>query len=131
MLREWTLWVKRVRKSVGALRYLVVAEAHADGFPHLHALVHEVDRAIRWRDLVPEWRMGFMHARLVRDADAAASYVTKYVTKALYFKYRIRASQHYGRIAMREVTRGDAEALMHMDAARSLPEGYSSGCEKV
>lgn len=91
--REFTLFFKRVRKNSGqALRYMLVAEAHKDGFPHYHALVHEHGEPIPRRLMEAEWKLGFTHFRL---ADAqAAKYVSKYISKDAHA--RVRASVRYG-----------------------------------
>ena len=41
--KEFTLYFKKLRKAAKntRLRYLLVAEAHKDGFPHYHAFLHE------------------------------------------------------------------------------------------
>lgn len=92
--RWFTLYMKRVRKEARVpLRYLLAVERHKDGFPHLHALVHERGFEVGKRLLQKQWGHGFSHCKL---ADAkSARYVTKYVSKDL--ECRVRASQRYGR----------------------------------
>lgn len=95
---EVTKWLKRVRDvAPGPLRYLLVMEAHKDGFPHAHILVHEVGEPIAKRMLQAKWRFGFSHFKLVGDDPGAATYVCKYLAKDALA--RVRASQHYGRAA--------------------------------
>lgn len=107
--RELTLMIKRLRKNTKAiLRYAMVAEAHQDGFPHYHGLIHElVPGTVRERDLRDEWRghgLGFCEAKLVEDAGRGAAYVCKYLTKSSLA--RVRASQNYGKgFAKAEVER--------------------------
>lgn len=94
--REVTLWMKRVRKNSGAaLRYLLVAEAHQSGAPHLHILVHETDaeRPVRYRTLAAEWPHGFTKFNLC-DGGKAVRYVCKYISKSAMA--RVRASLRYG-----------------------------------
>lgn len=93
--RELTLWMKRLRKDEGALRFLIVAEAHKSGDPHYHVLVHELDqlRPVRHARLVTHWRLGFQKWNLVQDA-RQATYLCKYLSKSL--SARVRASQAYG-----------------------------------
>ena len=96
--RDVTLWLKRVRKISGVpLRYLLVTEAHKDGFPHLHILLHEpTDAKVRKAMLESQWRSGFSHWRLVDANDErAALYVCKYLAKDALT--RVRASSRYGR----------------------------------
>ena len=93
---EVQLWLKRIRKNTQAkLRYLLVAEAHKSGEPHLHVLLHEVtDRRATKRKIQQAWTLGFSNAVLVDDLKPAA-YVCKYLSKSL--AARVRASQHYGK----------------------------------
>jgi len=94
IMKWYTDYMKRVRKQSGApLRYLLAVEEHKDGFPHLHALVHEWGTEVGKRALQGTWLYGHSHVKL---ADlAAAKYVCKYVTKSPVA--RLRASLHYGR----------------------------------
>lgn len=97
--REVTLWLKRVRKNSGVpLRYMLVSEAHKDGFPHFHLLIHEADNgSVSKRDIQTSWRVGFSHAKLLDTADAKAiGYTCKYLNKSA--STRVRASQHYGQL---------------------------------
>jgi len=94
----WTKYVKRVRKQSGVLlKTLVVSEEHADGFPHLHALIHEVgpeDERVTKRALQLQWPYGFTCVRLADKDDVR--YVCKYLTKSAL--RRVRASVRYGRL---------------------------------
>lgn len=94
---EVTKWLKRLRKNTGArLRYIVIAEAHSDGFPHYHALIHETaNGAVTKRAIQSTWNAGFSNAKLVDTTDAKATgYVCKYLSKSA--STRVRASQKYG-----------------------------------
>lgn len=95
--REATLYLKRLRQVSGVkLRYLLVSEAHKDGFPHLHILIHEMNAPIRKALLESQWRYGFSHWRLVDRTEAkAAVYVCKYLAKEA--QTRVRASLRYGK----------------------------------
>lgn len=100
--RDVTLFLKRVRKNSGAaLRYLLVTEAHEDGFPHFHLLLHESsDRRVVKQMLEDNWRAGFSHWRLVNNQDAKVTgYVCKYLSKSA--STRVRASQKYGDVTSR------------------------------
>lgn len=87
---------KRVRKETGhRLRYIMVAEAHADGSLHYHALVHErAGNEIRHHTLTKQWVHGFTKWKLTNRHRGVAHYVTKYLTKSN--ASRTRASQYYG-----------------------------------
>ena len=95
--RHLTLWLKRVRKtSLAKLRYFAVSEPHEDGFPHYHALVHEVEGVVTKRELQASWPQGFSLCKLSEN-DAVVNYVAKYIAK--HTAARIRASLRYGNIA--------------------------------
>lgn len=91
--KELTKYFKRLRKKGAQFRFVLVAEAHKDGYPHFHALLHECDAPITKSRLQAEWPYGFTTAKLVKD-DSAAHYVAKYLAKDA--RTRIRASLHYG-----------------------------------
>lgn len=101
--REITLAFKRLRQ-LAAFRYMVVFERHKPrtasgetvGYPHLHGLVHEVDRILYSDFRAVFSRIGFFEAKLLQgDPAKAAGYVGKYITKTENPK-RIRASAGYG-----------------------------------
>lgn len=94
--KEFTRMFKRLRFNTGCpFRYLLVAEAHADGFPHYHALIHESDphRPLSYRQLKAEWSLGFTNFKLVSDLQEA-TYLCKYLSKDMLA--RVRASMSYG-----------------------------------
>lgn len=95
MGKEFTLFMKRLRKAGASVRYCLVAEAHKSGVPHFHVLIHEraEEEPVRHKVLVDQWRAGFCKFNLCNDR-RPASYVTKYLTKSA--RARIRASAHYG-----------------------------------
>lgn len=89
-------FLKRVRKSGAPFRYLLVSEAHKDGFPHFHLLIHEAALPLTKRLLESNWRLGHSQFRLVNNADPrSAFYVCKYLAKSALT--RVRASKRYGR----------------------------------
>lgn len=94
---EITKWLKRLRKHCdGPLRYLLVVEAHKDGFPHFHLLLHEQGSPIVKRMLEGQWKKGVSHWRLIEQGDVKQCfYVCKYLSKDALT--RIRASRNYGR----------------------------------
>lgn len=92
--KELTLFFKRVRKNSGAkLRYCAVHEAHKDGFPHVHLMLHEREGRATYRVLTAAWPLGFSKFNLV-DGPHVAAYVTKYLAKSM--QARVRASVLYG-----------------------------------
>jgi len=93
--REATLWLKRLRKTQPALRYLLVTEAHKSGDPHLHLLLHEGAQPVAKRSLEACWKLGYSNWRLVDQDRGAAVYVCKYLAKSALT--RVRASIRYGR----------------------------------
>ena len=107
--REVTRYLKRVRKESGArVRYLLVAERHKSGQPHLHIMVHEADqeRPVRYATLANQWKLGFVHFKLAQNTKTAA-YVCKYIAKALLA--RVRASLRYGLADVRRFSRVSRE----------------------
>lgn len=110
---EVTRWLKRVRSAAKQpLRYLLVAEAHKSGDPHMHILVHEPAGPIAKRTLEDQWRIGFSHWRLVGQEPGAATYVCKYLAKDALT--RVRASQHYGQT---QLVRSLTERIEKISAA--------------
>lgn len=106
--RQFTLFAKRLRKKGCSFRYLAVFEAHKDGRPHIHCLLHEKKQSsVLWQHVDQAWSgQGFHKTKLVRassrDPDAAvdaARYVTKYLFKdqGQGAICRIRASIRYGK----------------------------------
>lgn len=99
-----TRWLKRVRKTSGArFRYLLVTEPHADGFPHVHALIHERSGSVTERAIRSAWWLSKVsQAKLVDQFDPrSAWYVSKYIAK--YSQTRVRASLRYGQIAISDL----------------------------
>lgn len=94
---DFQRYLKRVRKATRArLRYLMTTEAHADGFPHLHLILHEYEGAATKRLLEDQWPLGFSNWRLVNGHDHRVPwYVAKYLTKSILAKPI--ASLRYGR----------------------------------
>lgn len=93
-------WLKRVRKQSRArFRYVAVCEfGDLNGRIHFHLLLHEVHGLVLYQHLKRTWRSRVAEAHLVdcsgeRGVLGAASYVSKYLTKALQ---RPRASASYG-----------------------------------
>lgn len=108
--RQFTLFLKRLRKLGCGLRYLAVFEAHADGRPHIHCLLHaKVGSPLLWRHVDKAWIDGFHKTKLCGDSVGSARYVTKYLFKD-GSKCRVRASIKYG--AQRKDAATDAEHLL-------------------
>lgn len=82
------------------LRLLVVVEAHKDGEPHYHILLHEPKGSpqVGERLLRQQWALGFVKFKLVamdgEDTSRSAWYIAKYLGKAALA--RVRASIAYG-----------------------------------
>lgn len=96
---ELTKWLKRVRKNSDAtLRCLLVAEAHKNGLPHYHCLIHETEEGgvVSYRALSEAWPFGFTRFKLTED-NKSAWYVCKYLSKSSLA--RVRASKGYGTTA--------------------------------
>ena len=94
--RYFTLYFKRLRKaSRSKIRYMLVAEHHADGWPHYHVLVHERGKPVTKRELQGLWPYGFTHFKLIDRTDKKVpGYICKYISKQALA--RIRASLKYG-----------------------------------
>lgn len=97
---EVTRWLKRLRKNSGAkLRYILVAEAHKNGLPHFHILVHEAHGSgmVKHAQLAEAWNLGFTRFKLVENT-GSAWYVCKYLSKSALS--RVRASVGYGKTTL-------------------------------
>lgn len=94
---DLTLMMKRIRMASGLLRMIIIAEAHKDGWPHYHVLVHEPDpdHRVTWAQLDRSWRLGFSKWKLVTDHKGAV-YASKYLAKDALA--RVRASIRYGQV---------------------------------
>jgi hypothetical protein len=111
-----------LRKRLGkraSFRYVVVPEyGELRGRLHYHVLIHETSGVVLYRDICECWRDGFTQAKLVkcestRGMTGVASYVSKYVAKAL--SHRVRASSFYG------------EAGTGSPGATKTPQGSGAG----
>jgi hypothetical protein len=103
LTRECQLWLKRLRKQSGRLRYAIVVERHKTGLPHVHCLIHEVEgQPIRHRVLAGAWHLGFVKFNLVAidEKAKAAAYVAKYLAKSALT--RVKASRRYGTASLDE-----------------------------
>lgn len=109
-------YVKRLRKAGLKVRYIAIAEPHANGFPHFHMIIFDQDGSIksghalrtRGQQLVeaviaPQlealWKYGRVDTDRVRDV-RAIWYVTKYLAKEK--NTRVRASFCFGGADTRE-----------------------------
>lgn len=109
---ELTKFFKRVRKNSKAeLRMLVVAEAHKDGEPHYHLLIHEMrpEMPVRQKVMTNAWTWGYSSFTLCRD-NRQAFYVCKYLSKSSLA--RVRASLGYG----------EATPLRHSETCNTSPQ---------
>ena len=101
--RHAVLWLKRLRRRFGKLRYFLVGEyGEQGGRPHYHAIVFgfwpedAVNRGEFWtsESLAATWDKGFVSVGTVTAESCAycAAYVVKKVTGPL-------AEEHYTRFA--------------------------------
>jgi len=79
--------LKRLR-TLGRFRFLLVFERHKKtqgapkGYPHCHAMIHEIDRLLHSDFVAALARIGFIKAKLLTgDPKLAASYCSKYMSK--------------------------------------------------
>lgn len=97
LIREFQLYMKRVRKSAAGLRFMLVIEKHKTGLPHLHAFIHEAQNRVTHKTLTNAWHLGFTTFKLVDSSEPqAARYITKYLTKSVL--NRLCASSYYGKL---------------------------------
>ena len=105
-IKDLGQWIRDQRKKGQELKYILIPEPHKDGAWHMHGLVKgfrsedlrqfELHEKLPYkvRDLIkdghiiydiPDYRhkFGYVTAEGIRDQDAIAKYITKYVTKAL------------------------------------------------
>lgn len=127
---EVTKMLKRVRKNSDAsFRYLVVVEAHKDGFPHFHLLLHEHERTVAKAVLDAAWKLGFTKWRLVKDrGPEPAFYVAKYLAKSAIA--RIRASKQYGRGGTALAAQRAIAAVGPMTEALAMHLAQKKDCSK-
>lgn len=100
--KDFRAWAKRVREGRRPrlrFRFAAVVEKHKDGFPHLHALLHEYEgEPIRKHYMEAKWKLGnITKIKLVEqeeDNAEVASYLCKYLTKDASTWF---ASRLYGR----------------------------------
>lgn len=121
--RDFQLFLKRVRKQSRArVRYVMTTEAHTDGFPHLHLILHEYEGRCTKRLLEEQWQLGISHWRLVNALDHKVPwYVAKYLTKSILAKPV--ASLRYGRPPLEVFSEGDLtrHAASKVEAAEQSP----------
>ena len=82
--RAWGKFIAAAQPALGELSYVSMFEMqHWRGVPHIHALVGNVDKALRRMDLVDFGNKNFGYTRVYEyEAEkGAAYYLCKYVTK--------------------------------------------------
>nr|QJB20797.1 MAG: replication initiator protein [Microvirus sp.] len=125
-----TLWLKRLRAVSGAkLRYLLVTEAHKDGFPHFHLVLHETAGLVTKRQIENAWRRnGFSHCRVIDRDGKAAYYACKYLNKSALT--RVRASLHYGQLQKQVLSDAIASLLQSRKEMPSKERGKKGAVRK-
>ena len=100
-------------------RYILTAEPHGDGFPHYHAVVHELPlhHPIRRRQLACLWDHGFASWSVVQT-EQQAFYAVKYLGKTSLA--RVRASSNYGKT-------GESASQSPASFPSATPEEQDSG----
>lgn len=105
---------KRARRNGQEFKYIVVAELHESGLVHFHALFSDTfDLKIKERKTktnrsklyVSCWKNGYSDIEPIKDKEACANYVSKYITKNFFndkkavakFKKRYWASHNLKR----------------------------------
>lgn len=79
--RDFTLWLKRLRKRVGPFRYYGVGEYGEETWrPHYHAALFGVP-ITAYEEVKETWGKGIVHLGELNESSAA--YITGYVTKKL------------------------------------------------
>ena len=101
LIRDRSIFVRRVRQLIGNFSYLASTELHKSGYPHLHIIAlsrkpiahHRVAKYVdpRIRDLLKSyWPHGFCDVRMSghkgTNAGSAIAYATKYLTKTASVK---------------------------------------------
>lgn len=83
-IRDYQLWMMRLRKEFGKIRYYIVGEYGEEGMrPHYHAVIFGVSPLLSER-IQRTWNSGFTYTGELTVASAA--YVAGYVTKKLTTK---------------------------------------------
>lgn len=122
--RSLTLFFKRLRKKGCKFRYLAVYEAHRDGRPHIHVLLHERPGSwIPWKTIDSTWTHGF-HKTKLADGPRVAGYLTKYLFKNPGL-CRVRASIRYGSgtdkdrsLTSSDIAKRETRSLLNRNPAR-------------
>lgn len=119
---EMQKWIqaeaKRAKRHGKEFKYIIVPELHESGLVHFHALFSDTfDLKLRTRIgvnkrgnkkqylYISNWKRGFTDVSEIKDKEACANYVSKYITKNFFtdkkavekFKKRYWASQNLER----------------------------------
>ena len=88
--RDFSQFLRDYRKKGADIRYLFIPERHKDGSWHMHGLLmglpddHLTINTNGYYDWKPySDRFGFMSIDIIKDSDAVAHYIAKYVSKDL------------------------------------------------
>lgn len=107
--KAWAKLRERVRYETGGFQFLLVPEQHKNHRLHVHAIETAGLGRRWWKDNARECGLGFMADETeVQTAGGAASYTTKYLTKALLYQHwpkgfrRVRTSQGWPKLEKTE-----------------------------
>lgn len=146
--RCFSQWVRNQRRLHGCeLHYLIVPEAHKDGAWHMHALMMGLPldrlRAFNRSEKLPyrllkklaegqrvfDWpayreRFGWVTVEPIRDRDRCASYIAKYVTKAIGELSLCACSHMY--YASQGLQRAELLAVGHMHISAAAEDACAA-----
>lgn len=89
--KAFSKWLRNRARCHGVVRYVLIPEQHKDGAWHMHGLMTGlcVDKDLSYNEHgFLDWpayreKFGYISLSPVRDRQRVASYITKYVTKAM------------------------------------------------
>lgn len=91
-IKRFRQWVSNLKKRFCPnLQYLFIVEPHKDGAYHLHGLMSGVDPSLLDQIksdvyVFRNYNFGICDVQPVKDSAKISNYITKYITKELFFK---------------------------------------------